>query len=165
MKIPGVEATKIKTFNGMDGVGYNAVLVIDGKPVAAIFNGGEGGPTYLRDVTDRAAVAAFEEKVKALPQEPLDMGGGTTKLVDVDVDFFLGMLVEDTIEAQRIARLCKTNAVLRLPSDPPGTYRSIKVATIDKPLRDHIAKKHPGAEMPGAGPAKAAKKPAKARAR
>lgn len=173
MTIKGVEATKIKTHRGEDGVGYNATLVIDGRPVASIFNGGDGGPTYLRDVKDRAAVERFEAAVKALPPYPLDMGGGETKPVEVCTDFFLGMLVDDTLEDARIAKLCKTNLVLRRPTDEPGSYLTIKTATIDQKLRDHVAKKHPTAEIvndrlgifPGVVAPKTAKpKRAKARA-
>lgn len=147
MKLDGVTATKIKTFRGMEGSGYNAVLTIDGKPVASIFNEGCGGPTYLRDVIDRAAVEAFEARVKALPPEPLDMGDGETRMIAVTSDYFLGMLVEDVLEEKRLARLAKTNVVLRLPSDPPGQYRTIKGLALDEKGRAWIAQKHPGAEV------------------
>lgn len=144
MKIEGVEATKIKTHKGMDGVGYNATLTIHGKPVAAIFNEGSGGPTYLRDIKDHAAVEAFEAQVKALPPEPLDMGNGETRMVEVGTDYFLGMLVDDALEDQRIRRLAKTNVVLRRPNDPPGTYVTVKGLALDDKGRAWIAKKYPG---------------------
>ncbi len=146
MKIEGVTATKIKTHRGRDGVGYNATLTINGKPVAAILNEGCGGPTYLRAVKDRDAVAAFEAKVAALPPEPLDMGNGETRMVEVGVDYFLASLVEDVLEDQRIRRLAKTNVVLRLPNDPPGTYRTVKM-TLDEKGRQWITAKHPNAEV------------------
>lgn len=174
IKIEGVSAAKIKTYRGMDGVGYNATLMIDGKAVASIFNEGSGGPTYLRDVKDPEAIKAFEAKVKALPPHvlPSTTEGFPAMTVDVCVDFFLGMFVEDALEDQRVAKLCKKNLVLRRRGDAPGQYLTVKAAVIDQKLREYVAKKHPDAEivndrlgiMPGVAPApkKAAAKRTKA---
>lgn len=144
MKIEGVTATKVKTYRARDGVSYDATLTINGKDVAAIYNDGNGGPTYLRDIMDRAAVEAFEEKVKALPPEPLDMGNGETRMVEVSTDYFLGMLVEDVLDEKRIARLCRTNVVLRRPNDPVGEYVTVKGLLLDEHGRAWIAQKYPG---------------------
>ena len=54
MKSGGYEVRKVKSFRGMEGFGFNAELVRDGKPVALVIDEGNGG-CYMFEWYDRSA--------------------------------------------------------------------------------------------------------------
>jgi hypothetical protein len=57
-------ATKIKTFEGMEGRGYNATLLRDGKPVAEVIDDASGGGTMFHwlDRDAKAVVRTVNHK-------------------------------------------------------------------------------------------------------
>lgn len=158
-KIPA-EVRNVRTFRGMDGNGYNAVLYVNGKRAADVLDEGSGGGTWLRrPYHDPAAVAALEAAVLALPPEPSQYGP-----LAMTMDLFLGLLCEDAIEATRLARLAKKNTLYRTPDMARGEW--VKVNRPDSPeMREWVRAKAPNAvfyEAPVKAPRRAASR-AKAR--
>jgi hypothetical protein len=105
---------------GRDGDVRTAVLYRDGKKLDQITDDGNGGPIrhYLRGEAE-AELLAY---VATLPPEP-DLQPGSTRSFKVDVDYFLGSMLEraavDRELAKHYRRMKKSGAVfavVELPS-------------------------------------------------
>lgn len=122
------EIAKFKSFNGHEGLGFNATLIVDGaKGCDAIDDGNGGGVTcYWASQEVKNKVLGH---IKTLPLEPLapdapqwerDMWPNGMKH---DLDSFLTKLVSDYENDKRFRRLCKAKTVYRLAGDKAGQYR------------------------------------------
>ena len=61
--------SKVKTFEGVEGMGFNCTVLCDGKPVAKVTDDAWGGECRW-DWTDRTAEAPFKKMIaKAYPDE------------------------------------------------------------------------------------------------
>lgn len=99
----------VKTFRGRQGQGFNATLLFNGKPVAAVDDMADGGIYHWRWLAaDRAQAradeAALEAHIKTLP--PLEVNGSP---MEMDADLFVSSLVEDITLAKTIARWTKSS--------------------------------------------------------
>lgn len=145
---------KVKSFQGMDGFGYNAELCRDGKPVAFVIDGGNGGSIeiqwkdtqanrvkiniitsdgkpYTYSGTPEEAILA--EHLKTLPTEILD---GIE--ISVCKDIFIGELVDEFENDKRYRRLCKKSTLYR----KGGNVYSIKTP-YNSQVANMLREKHP----------------------
>ncbi|MGD9643840.1 MAG: hypothetical protein AB7V08_14010 [Elusimicrobiales bacterium] len=143
--------TKVKTFRGDEGHGFNATLLFNGKPVADVDDMADGGMYRWRWLAkDRAQArvdeAALEAHVKTLP--PLEINGSPLAM---DADLFVSCMVEDINIAKQIARWCKTSVAwvegrdIRRTKAPPSPA-----------LIANVAKNYPAAQILNTMPADAA---------
>jgi len=145
---------KVKSFEGMEGKGFNAELVRDGKPVAFVIDEGNGGCYYFRWY-DRGAVtvdvpwvdykgnpvvvrctpeeAAMHEEIRGKMWESEFLDGQK----QMDLDMFVGELVDAHENAKRFKRLAKAKTLFRYVGEPEGAWHVLK-APFSKRVKDFI---------------------------
>jgi len=143
----GYSVRKVKSFRGNEGLGFNAELCRDGKPVAYVMDDAGGG-MYRWEWYDREAPrtkvsvgglcggehernATPEEArllahVRTLPKEESEWDKGMSYPVNDEI--FVGGLVDDYENDRRLRRVCKTKVLFRLEGDKEGEYRTVKAA-------------------------------------
>jgi hypothetical protein len=123
--------TKVKTFRGMEGTGYNAVLCLDGTPVAYVIEEGSGGePNFdwhipgttksTREVEDKIYKWIMEQSIVSLglakTEDEESYGIKTASLYDKPhsrLEGYVGYLVDMHEDAKRLKRKAKTHVILR----------------------------------------------------
>ena len=132
------EIKNLKTFNGMEGKGYNANLFRDGKKVAELIDSGDGGMVSVREIV-------FGE-VKRIKQEIsgkfIDLGEDFQNMkVPMDVSSYLSQLVEEF----EMKKLCRKYTLMRFKGDSEGFYRKLSLpftpevkAVLFRQYGDHI---------------------------
>ena len=122
--------TKVKTFQGMEGAGFNATLCKDGEPIALVIDEGCGG-CYLCRWLDRAAEAPFKAHVKqVLPNEDFEAE-----------DMFIARLIDEWETNRQLKRWCKTKVLFRLKGDRPDEWRNL-LAPYSPAAVAHLHKKY-----------------------
>ena len=120
----------LKTFQGMEGGGFNVTLCKDGKPIAFVINEGCGGCCLWRWL-DRAAEAPFKAYVKKeLPGEDFEVE-----------DLYISRLIDAVEGEKQIRRWCKKKVVFRLKTDKADTYRTL-TAPYSAEAAAFLRKKH-----------------------
>ena len=105
---------KIKTFSGMQGYGYNAILYCDGKRIADAIDDASGGPLNLR-FNDPEQERRLRDYVATLPARVCDFvdpATGKPAVVAVTMELFVEDLVNITQIANRVKRLMRTSVVV-----------------------------------------------------
>lgn len=107
----------VKSFRGMDTDGYNCTLYRDGKKVAFVIEEGSGGEPMF-DFVSRDAEAELQAFVKTLPKVkttiPISKDETEPFEYDEDMATFVGSLVDNYLEEQRLRKRCKNHLVIRL---------------------------------------------------
>lgn len=122
-------ADKIKTFNGMEGKGYNAILYRNGVKVATLIDDASGAPVMI-DWVD-----AIEEKAMALyasQQAPYEFNG---QMLDVTVDLVVEQVVNAHLILKDLKRHAKTKVVGYLNGDIltfKATPTEVSIAAVRK---------------------------------
>jgi hypothetical protein len=122
------EIKKFKSFRGMEGIGFNADLWVDGVKACEIddaANGGEYGYNWVSKEMEQKVTT----HVAALPIIPsvTDMDKGLwPDGRKQDMDGFVAGIVENYENDKRFKRICKSKTVFRLATDPPDQYRTLK---------------------------------------
>ncbi len=112
---------KVKTFIGNEGQGFNAELLRDAKPVAFVIDSAQGGEfEYQWYGGGNAEMLKLREFAKAQP--PVKSGEFT---LEMDMDLYVGSLLDAYLEDRQKRNWCKTKCVFRLKSDKKGEYRTI----------------------------------------
>src|ERR1035437_5586271 len=92
MRNPVLTVRKVKTFQGRKGEGFNAELVVDGKPVCFVIDEANGGmfhyDWYKGTDTEEAM---FDAVVANLPERPY--GHGMAGMFKPDADSLMDDLV------------------------------------------------------------------------
>lgn len=109
-----------KELRTSDGFAMNGTLCFNGQPVGTYEDGGYGGPMQVEFKTP-ADAAGFHGHLLSLP--PTVFHG---RALQVDEGMFICFLVEEFLNARRIARLLKTSVLFTLPGDKDGTLRTLK---------------------------------------
>ena len=140
-----ITLTKIKHAGGDETPRFEAVLCWHGKPVAAVSNGGTGGPCRVwwaapaRRVegivaTDKATQeAVLREAVRIAKEvEPslfakLDPEHDPLGLRQDALDYVCMREVELVRLARSLDRACKTKVLTRKPGQPAGAYCTVSV--------------------------------------
>lgn len=111
----------VRTFNGMEGPGFNATLLRDGKPVAELIDDGCGGCVLFR-WKDRAEEKLLNDHIKTLPPYEFPMVAKGEKF-HVTADLFVGRLIDFWKFEKGMRRRCDSAIVFRLTTDDKGTAR------------------------------------------
>lgn len=133
---------KHKELRTSDGYAMTGVLCRNGKPIGTYEDGGYGGPMDVRftDGPNGPDALLFKNYLDSLPTERFhDMD------LKVDVGMLICSLIEDFLNAKRIARLWKTSVLFRLPGDKEDTMRTVKHGGKVAEARAYVAKKYPTA--------------------
>ena len=160
----GFEMKSVKTWNGMEGQGFQANLYWLGKKVAEVTDAGNGGEirvdwtgvrwdgsiwtppnlegrkaTNWRKSAEKAveAKAMLDSIVAAMPKIENEWGGDP---LTVDAGWALDELCNFTL----IARDCKRKTCFRRPEDGSHSYVSINEPFSPK-MKTYIEKNYPGA--------------------
>jgi len=147
---------KVKTFNGIDGVGLNAEITMDGKTVCTVIDEGNGGQVhldwyrlegktrergnadarlklvaYLRDRYEAAGGdAAYELRMKA--DGCWFEGCAMSKRPDDDlIEDWVNTIVDEMEMMKRLKRLARTKTVFRLKGEPTTSLRTLSVPLSD----------------------------------
>lgn len=129
----------IKEFRGMEGVGFNADLYMDGKKIAFVIDDANGGPYNFEWLDYKAPRVngefldwqgkpaermmtpfekSFNDFVKNYTSKEL-----TENKLTPDMDIVIGDLVDAACTAKKFKRICKTKTMFRLKGDASGDYR------------------------------------------
>lgn len=145
----------IKSFQGMEGYGFNATLLRDGKPVAFCIDEGCGGEVRIEwkdgyhGTPEEARLTAH---LATIPPVLSDLGGeGADKItLTVDAGWFVTDLVSDEEERRRLERLAKKSILFRLPTDKKGAWSYLKGTPRTPASEAYVLRKHPEAVFYGA---------------
>lgn len=105
----------LRTWRGREGSGWQGTLYAGQVRVAFVHDDGNGG-MHDWQVHDPAALRAWEATVPARHAHSRQD----------DFDLAIARLADDTEAARKIARLCKSRTLFRLPDDAADTYREIR---------------------------------------
>lgn len=155
----GYSIRKFKSFTGMEGLGFNAELCHNGRPVCFVIdeaNGGEFNYQWYDWKAERVPLERVDYQgkkftYKATPDEaqflaflaslPSEKNEWDDKFSPVDDDSFMAAFVDDYESEKQVKRWCKTKTVFRLKGDPDGEYHTIK-QLFNQNLKDWLVKKH-----------------------
>ncbi len=136
--------SKVKTFRGHEGSGYNAVLHADGRPVADVIDEGNGGAPFFV----WRARGDYKSVLDWIAAQPVaDLG-----LDDADIytspsmrlEAVLARLVDQYEEAKRLRRLQKSAVVFR---DSGQTF-TLKLGTHPRAdVEAEVLRRFPRAEI------------------
>lgn len=111
--------SKVKTFRGREGYGFNAELLRDGSPIAFVIDEANGGVYHFewhdcgqpRIQVESQRLDGSPLILKCTPEESklrLHVKGKTIRMMDkdynVDMDMFVGILVDEFETHKRIKR-------------------------------------------------------------
>lgn len=136
MKKPIVTLKKIKTFQGMEMIGFNAEVYVNGVFCYTAINSGDGGQTDFRpnifgkDIEKvKEQIKLLDEYINALPKKVLSIGDDKTFEHKVDLEMFVDDLLEE-IEKQkvekRMKKLMETSILFGVPNDTRYSYYNYK---------------------------------------
>ncbi len=125
-----VEVRNVKTFRGMDGLGFNASLYIDGSKVAFVMDEGCGGSMRFEwePNANKEGFYAFCSKLAPNASEPEDT--------------IVNCLLDQKANLDRLRRKCKNSICFTLSGDKDGGFRTLNIAPSPVSIGALIAK-HP----------------------
>lgn len=138
-KIVGVDVRGIASMRGHEGDAYRALLCVGGKPVADVYNDGNGGGTWPEAIYDRKRWEELEAQVAKLPPDQTEYGA-----LDVSMDYFLSSLCEEALDRKRLNRLASKATLFRTPDMRPGDWKSVS-GPQGEPARQWVLARHPDA--------------------
>lgn len=132
-----LKGLKVAAFASEETTCFQATVLVNGKPACIASNDGHGGCNLYRP-TDRALYEQLEAWAKTLPPLPLDPKiHGDCEPLAMDLDLFIGELVEKAHAEKQLARLLKSKLVFTMGGKVYTTKN-------DTGARAYIARKHAG---------------------
>jgi hypothetical protein len=147
----------IKSFKGMEGLGFNASLYRDDKKVAFVVDSAQGGcldfewvdsqePAVNINITNRDGLhhtykGTPEEKILAEYVNSLPKIKFFGKGLKVDSDMFVTKLVEDSENEKRLKRMCRTKTLVRTKECKDEEYYSYNTPFTPK-TKEFITNEH-----------------------
>ncbi|MCK9543604.1 MAG: hypothetical protein M0R03_16420 [Novosphingobium sp.] len=138
MKEPKITFKNVKTFQGMEGVGINADVYINGVKCYFIIDSGDGGDLEFRDIIQGNITniqfnkMLLDEYIKSLPEKKWNIGG-TEKFFKVTLeDYINDKIVEWDEQRQKkkfqnkMKKLFKTCIVFGVPDSGSYQYLNFK---------------------------------------
>jgi len=131
---PRITLRAVKTFQGMEGTGFNADVYVDGEKAGSAIDDASGRP----DLKYRWVSPALELKVRAvvgaMPPEkcPADAEDWMRELYDenglreVDLDTVVAGLVEEAVIEKQLARYRRTDVLYTTPECTDGEFFRVK---------------------------------------
>lgn len=159
----GYAVRKVKSFRGMEGLGFNAELVRDGISVAFVMDDANGGEYHFEWYDYKALRVAVKGvnlmgeafEYQGTPEEALLQGHLNSlpaeedefnhKRYPVGADGFVGALVDAHENDKRFRRLAKLKTLFRVKGDKPDEWRTIN-SPYSAAVKKYIIEKH-GAEV------------------
>lgn len=153
-------AANVKTFTGMDGQGFNAVLKRDGKPIAEVIDEGRGGAVIFnwKDHATRATVAALDYQGKAAPyvgtEEEAALWAHCRTLPSIEFgemtlqhnpEIFVGQLVSAVESRKRLTRMLKTKVVF-IDAGKPYSF-AVKAGQTHEHIASLVRASRPSAKV------------------
>ncbi len=140
---------KLKLFQGMEGEGFNLDLYLDGKKIAFVMDGGNGG-AFNYDFVCEAAAKQLADVVRAMPPIPIKDESWIDiypdGLIPVNVDMAVDELINAHNKQKRVAKMKKTSVVFTTAACGSGDFMSVKHDNADTELlKFKILNKHPDA--------------------
>lgn len=146
--LPKFTVSKIKTFIGNEGQGFNATLHRDGKVVAEVIDDASGGSVDFRWLDQSKGSSKEEEIYREYIKEyrPDDkIGSGDEQYLYLDL--FVEELVNAELSARTWKRMCKKNTVVQIGKEI-GTdqYRKFEGIGFEvrKRVQEYAIKHHKG---------------------
>jgi hypothetical protein len=124
----------VKTFTGMEGPGFNAMLCRDGKPVAFVIDDANGGCLHFQ-WNSRAEEMALEAACKQMP--PTDFEGMS---IAYNPDMLLSRLVDRHENDKRLKRIARKKTLFRVKGDDPEEWRTLNV--VGEKAAQYLARKY-----------------------
>ena len=118
---------RVRTFQGMEGLGFNAELLRDGKPVAFVIDDGNGGQYNIRWYTRTTKTENEEQRLTEFVESHTHVNELNGKPYRAEPDTLIGELVDKYENNRKFKRLSKTRTLFRLKSDPGDSWSSIRV--------------------------------------
>ena len=119
-KAAGYTVKGIKSFQGNEGLGFNATLYRNGKKVAFVIDDANGG-CFSWHFANKEAEKELTDFVRTLPGWKYQGVAITT-----DSDMMMSLLVEDTentqAEIRSFKRKCRTKTLIRTTDCKPGQF-------------------------------------------
>lgn len=121
MKAPKIKFTNIKTFEGMDGIGLNADVYINGTKCLRMIDDGNGGELLLRKQAEHSET--INKKIQELKDyvETLPMKKFSTFEIPMTVEMFLDDLLIEQQEQKEQKRFEKLQETAILFGKPKGS--------------------------------------------
>lgn len=119
---------KVKIWDGSEGPGCEADLLVDGQHAAHIANTGNGDAMEFQwrsNVIERkvlAHIAKLPVELVAKNEPDHEMYPRGRK---VDLELFMCRLLDDRENRRRLAKVCEQKTVYRLDGDPQDEYRTL----------------------------------------
>ena len=126
----------IKSFKGMEGLGFNATLYRDGRKVAFVTDEARGG-CFRYDWVDEAEEALLDAYVKTQP--PVECDVARHWGMSMDTDLFLAILVSEAETQTKMKRVARKQTLFRVKGDKPGEYRTLS-RPYDNQTKAYLAK-------------------------
>ena len=132
MKIETISIAKLKSCQGYDGECFSCDLIINGKKVAQVSNGGSGGGNNYW-WNDKVAEQPCNDYAASLPpmppteafKEAFDMA------MPYDLDMVLGEVMEREALRKQVVRKGKTGILYVSPEDKKGQYYFYKCGGVN----------------------------------
>ena len=120
MSTPNYKVKNVKSFQGLEGYGYECSLYKDGKKVGTVTDTAGGGMVdfYL----DKGEKEILDAHCMTLPKWGSEYGDNE---YDTDCDIFLGSLVEDFDRQKQYRKWCRKSTVFRIDGDKKGNFRTL----------------------------------------
>lgn len=131
---------KVKTFNGMEGPGFECYAAVDGSICAHVLDEGCGGPMWWQ-VLDADVLKSYAASIGA----PDAVQGQAVRL-DSKLDEAVAAAVDEWEWQRKAKRISRTRTLFRLPTDPAHEWRTLNAVYSDQ-TRDHIRAKYPTATI------------------
>jgi len=130
-----IEIKKLKTFRGMEGMGYNCEVWIDGKKAGSCTDDAHGGALRFEHDWNKETLARLDAYATSLPPIPFgaELGGGTYQ---PDADHVIAKAVDEHDFTKKAKRWIKSGKVVVRDGDEVFTYK----APLTDALRAKIAK-------------------------
>lgn len=136
----GITLKNIKTFNGHDGIGIDAVVCVNGKPIARLFDSAHGGcyeyqpvgKDYPKDAW--AKIAEIEKLVASYPETEVSLGSSKF-MMKPSLDGVCDALA-DEYETQKTVKKNEKKGLVLKNGDNISVV-TFKAGTIDNMLKKY----------------------------
>ena len=139
---------KLKLFQGMEGEGFNLDLYLNGKKIAFVMDGGNGG-VFNYDFISPAAATEFVGIVNAMPPIPIKDESWRDiypdGLIPVTIDMAVDELINDHQHQKKLTKMRKTHILFTTPECAEKDFVSVKQNGDIEQYKKLILKKHPDA--------------------
>ena len=135
-----LEIKNLKTWQGVEGIGFQASLYADGKRVA-VATDDAWGAEYRYDVLNQDKFAEVQEYVKTLPAKEWH---GIT--IEPSLDGIMDDLINEYEKNKEFKKLCKKKIVLITSDCGENEYRTVNVPPTPAYIKA-VKEKYPDAEI------------------